>query len=132
MCGFVGYLGGNQFESTNNTLKGMADTIIHRGPDAYGAWFDEEASIALAHRRLSILELTEAGAQPMASTCGRYQCVKNATGLAKCCTRLHNHGQICKVLNHTETHNEIKLAQSIFWWTEHVCTNRLDVDTSFG
>ena len=72
MCGFAGFLGGNQFRQADTTLRKMADTITYRGPDAYGAWHDAAAGIALAHRRLSILELSEAGAQPMASACGRY------------------------------------------------------------
>lgn len=108
MCGFVGYLGGNQFESTNNTLKGMADTIIHRGPDAYGAWFDEEASIALAHRRLSILELTEAGAQPMASTCGRYVIAFNG-----------------EIYNHLALRNELKSSGKSQGWRGHSDTETL-------
>ncbi len=72
MCGFTGFLGGRQLGFAEATLLGMAGTIKHRGPDAYGAWHDEVAGVALAHRRLSILELSDAGAQPMQSACGRY------------------------------------------------------------
>lgn len=90
MCGFVGYLGGDQFGSTNRTLKSMANTIIHRGPDAYGEWFDEKYGIALAHRRLSIIELSEAGAQPMTSACGRYVIAFNG--------EIYNHLDIRKEL----------------------------------
>lgn len=45
---------------------------IHRGPDDTGAWVDEAAGVALAHRCLAILDLTPAGAQPMISVCGCY------------------------------------------------------------
>ena len=72
MCGFAGFLGGNQLRDADATLRKMAETILHRGPDAYGAWHNETAGIALSHRRLSILELSDAGAQPMTSACGRY------------------------------------------------------------
>ncbi len=72
MCGFTGFLGGDQVEAASATLQRMANAIVHRGPDAYGAWHDAGAGIALAHRRLSILELSAAGAQPMQSACGRY------------------------------------------------------------
>lgn len=72
MCGFVGFLGRDAFENADAVLQRMADAIAHRGPDAYGAWHDAQAGIALAHRRLSILDLSPAGAQPMASGCGRY------------------------------------------------------------
>ena len=48
----------------------MTDSLQHRGPDAEGVW--TEGGIALGHRRLSILDLSPAGAQPMHSTCERY------------------------------------------------------------
>jgi glycosyltransferase involved in cell wall biosynthesis len=50
----------------------MADRLYHRGPDDGGAWVDEAAGIALGHRRLSILDLSPAGHQPMVSPSGRY------------------------------------------------------------
>lgn len=59
MCGLAGYVG----EGDVATLEAMAVSLVHRGPDASGIWSGEHAG--LAHRRLSILELSEAGAQPM-------------------------------------------------------------------
>jgi asparagine synthase (glutamine-hydrolysing) len=50
----------------------MVNTLKHRGPDDHGVWIDHEGSIAFGHRRLSILDLSEAGHQPMESFCGRY------------------------------------------------------------
>ena len=63
MCGFVGYLGGDQFGSTNRTLKSMANTIIHRGPDAYGEWFDDLPPIKQL-RVLQIIALNEVCPSP--------------------------------------------------------------------
>lgn len=72
MCGIAGYLVSNKLLHPEGILQRMAGAIAHRGPDAYGAWLNMDSGVGLAHRRLSILELSQAGAQPMASACGRY------------------------------------------------------------
>jgi asparagine synthase (glutamine-hydrolysing) len=54
------------------TAAAMTATLVHRGPDAGGVWVDPEAGLALGHRRLSIVDLSPAGAQPMLSSCGRF------------------------------------------------------------
>lgn len=61
MCGITGFWG----EGSDKTLVRMRDALQHRGPDAYGTKLIGE--VGLAHRRLSILDLTEAGNQPMSS-----------------------------------------------------------------
>ena len=55
----------------------MADAISHRGPDDGDVWIDSGAGVALAHRRLSILDLSPTGHQPMQSACARYVVVYN-------------------------------------------------------
>jgi asparagine synthase (glutamine-hydrolysing) len=52
--------------------RGMAGSMVHRGPDDEGVWVDAEAGIALGHRRLSIVDLSPEGHQPMRSHCGRH------------------------------------------------------------
>ena len=75
MCGFVGFLG-NKFLKNNDfaksTLISMAKSLNHRGPDAHGYWIDVDYSLFLAHRRLSIVDLSKAGNQPMVSHSQRY------------------------------------------------------------
>lgn len=69
MCGVVGYWGDNANESLG--LK-MAARLKSRGPDSYGVHVESSSSLVLAHRRLSILDLSLAGSQPMESACGHY------------------------------------------------------------
>lgn len=74
MCGIAGIVDapGRAGSNALRAVAGdMAGTLAHRGPDASGVWVDEDAGAALAHTRLSIIDLSEAGAQPMASSCGR-------------------------------------------------------------
>lgn len=73
MCGIAGYFNTNLFQYNNiNILNGMGDVIAHRGPDSAGVWLDAPAGIGFVHRRLSIVDLSEAGSQPMHSESGRF------------------------------------------------------------
>lgn len=75
-------------------LRRMTCAIVHRGPDDEGEWLDPAAGIALGHRRLSILDLSSAGAQPMVSAYGRYVVVFNG--------EIYNHGLLRKDLDAEE------------------------------
>lgn len=81
MCGIAGLWskagGAGGAKNGANAASAMADALLHRGPDAGGAWSDPEAGIALSHRRLAIIDLSPAGAQPMASPDERYVTVFN-------------------------------------------------------
>jgi asparagine synthase (glutamine-hydrolysing) len=77
MCGITGFFQGHPPGERLAILRRMTDSIIHRGPDADGHWLDEQAGIALGHRRLSILDLSPNGAQPMHSRDGRWVVVYN-------------------------------------------------------
>lgn len=68
MCGIAGYLGA--FPA--GLARAMADRIAHRGPDDEGLFFDAAAGVGLVHRRLSIIDLSPAGHQPMTDRSGRY------------------------------------------------------------
>lgn len=73
MCGFAGYWG-SQFSSdeAHQVLQSMGEAIAHRGPDDSGVWFDATNRLGLSHRRLSIVDLSPAGHQPMLSASVRF------------------------------------------------------------
>ena len=79
MCGIAGIFGLSAAHGLDleDTARGMARTLKHRGPDDEGVWADVDMGVSLAHRRLAILDLTEAGHQPMLSSCERYVLVFN-------------------------------------------------------
>ena len=74
MCGITGFLTKNY---NSKDLQKMTDTLLHRGPDAEGIFFDGNSGIGLGHRRLSILDLSSNANQPYHSNCGRYVMVYN-------------------------------------------------------
>lgn len=79
MCGIAGFV---QFRPTSAVelearARQMADQLVHRGPDDSGTWADSASGVALGFRRLSILDLSPAGHQPMCSASGRYAMIFN-------------------------------------------------------
>ena len=79
MCGIAGYVNwcGESAATLHSTGQHMATTLLHRGPDDHGVWVDAANGITLAHRRLSIVDLSPAGHQPMVSAGERYVVVYN-------------------------------------------------------
>lgn len=84
MCGIAGIFTKGRVDPELLTV--MAGSIAHRGPDDQGIWTDDEAGIGFAHRRLSILDLSPQGHQPMHSASGRYVVCFNG--------EIYNHGEI--------------------------------------
>ena len=76
MCGIAGILSPNPAKLTGERLKKMTDAIAHRGPDGEGCWLSPSGLAGLGHRRLSIIDLSPAGTQPM-SYLGRYAVIHN-------------------------------------------------------
>ena len=74
MCGFAGFLRPSGFDagSAESVARAMAARLAHRGPDDEGVWTSAEDGLAFGHRRLSIVDLSPAGHQPMTSPSGRY------------------------------------------------------------
>lgn len=74
MCGITALFGPL---ASPEAVQAATDALVHRGPDAQGVWLDPDAPLALGHRRLSILDLSPTGAQPMHSADGRWVMVFN-------------------------------------------------------
>ncbi len=79
MCGLAGVIWRHKpaVESLDTVGRRMAQSLRHRGPDDHGVWSDPELSVLLVHTRLSIVDLSPAGHQPMISSCQRYVLVFN-------------------------------------------------------
>src|SRR5581483_11570337 len=80
MCGLAGFVDRSSRAGSYDlqaAAQAMGAAVAHRGPDDSGVFIDPEAGVALAHRRLSIQDLSAAGHQPMVSADGRYVIVYN-------------------------------------------------------
>lgn len=109
MCGIAGVVG----RGARAALPGMLGEIAHRGPDDEGTWHDDAREVALAHRRLSILDPTPAGHQPMCSADGRLWMVYNGEvyNFAELRAELEGVGE--RFRSHTDT--EVILAGYARW-----------------
>jgi asparagine synthase (glutamine-hydrolysing) len=119
MCGIVGLAGrtaGLDATELEARARAMADTVRHRGPDDDGVWSDADAGIALAHRRLSILDVTSGGHQPMLSSDGRSVIVFNGEiyNFQTLRARLSAFGHTFR--SHSDT--EVLLAAIVAWGVE--------------
>ena len=104
MCGIAGLFrpgGGDQGLLAGYARK-MADALRHRGPDAGNIWANARAGVAFGHRRLSILDLSEAGSQPMHSDCGRFTVTFNG-----------------EIYNHLSVRSELEAAGAAPNWRGH-------------
>ena len=80
MCGIAGLLDPGRTrgpDALGRDADRMADTLVHRGPDDHGRWVDPDGWVALSHRRLSVVDLTEHGHQPMVSADARWTLAYN-------------------------------------------------------
>lgn len=105
MCGITGIWFANPINESQLREKGlaMATAVTHRGPDAANVWIDSRCELVLAHRRLSILDLTEAGSQPMQSSCGRFFLTYNGECYNFPELRAKLQGEGCQFRSHSDT-----------------------------
>lgn len=108
MCGFAGFLGSSLPLDTAQVLRKMTNSIRERGPDGEGQWIDERAGIVMGHRRLSIVDLSAAGHQPMHSNSGRFVIIFNG-----------------EIYNHKLLRAELESELPGFLWRGHSDTETL-------
>lgn len=100
MCGIVGFFSDKPFAGNeSDILRGMRESLLTRGPDDCGLWIDSENRVALGHRRLSIVDLSASGHQPMRSENSRFMLVYNG--------EIYNHKELRAKL--------VSLVPSIVW-----------------
>lgn len=102
MCGIVGALSWGNFAIEETYIIKMRDAMIHRGPDGAGVWVSKDRRIGLGHRRLSIIDLSDAASQPMATADKRFWLVFNG--------EIYNHAAIRQELENLGYHQ---------WQTDH-------------
>ena len=98
MCGLVGFVskGLHKYEGVD-ILNKIKKTINHRGPNDDGIWFDKNINLYLGHQRLSILDLSISGSQPMHSSSKRYVIVYNG--------EIYNHLKLRKDIEEKTSNN---------------------------
>ena len=117
MCGIVGYVSSPKTPSSAELIKKMCAVIKHRGPDSAGEWLNSD--IALGHTRLSIIDVSEAGNQPMRSESGRYMISYNG--------EIYNYKELRSELegrgyrHKTQTDTEVLLNAFIEWKEKCLC-----------
>lgn len=118
MCGVAGFLwtGNRGSDEMRGIASRMADAIVHRGPDDSGVWLDSNAGIALAFRRLAIVDLSVHGHQPMRSASGRYIIVFNGEVYNHRILRRELESGGCTFRGHSDT--EVILAAFEEWGIE--------------
>ncbi|MCU1385399.1 MAG: asparagine synthase (glutamine-hydrolyzing) [Acidobacteria bacterium] len=104
MCGINGVLAfdGGSFSATEGYVSHMRDVLAHRGPDGASTWVAGDGRIGLGHRRLSIIDLSETAAQPMANEDGSLRIVFNG-----------------EIYNHAEIRRELTASGRHQWKTDH-------------
>ena len=120
MCGITGFweVPFRPKGELNEFARGMANAIAHRGPDDSGAWSDPQAGIALGHRRLSIIDLSSAGHQPMKSSSGRFVIAFNG--------EIYNHLELRAELDNSLKPRDLnRVAGTTLKWRGHSDTETL-------
>ena len=107
MCGISGFYS-NSLSTFDNAIIKMNSAIYHRGPDTNGQWYDKNSGVVLGHQRLSIIDLSKSGNQPMQSNSGRLVLTYNG-----------------EIYNHLDIRNELKKVNTNINWKSNSDTETL-------
>jgi asparagine synthase (glutamine-hydrolysing) len=123
MCGLTGFWnfrGQASKETLLTTVESMALAIQKRGPDSFGVWADEKEQLAFGHRRLAIVDLSEAGHQPMFSHSGRWVIIYNGEIYNTDELRKELIDEGCQFRSHSDTEVIVEACER--WGVEKTCT----------
>lgn len=127
MCGIIGIASSKNLINENDLIRGR-DSMVHRGPDSHGVWLSEDKKIGFGHRRLSIIDLTDAGHQPMTNLDQNISIVFNG--------EIYNHVDLKKKLQalgydfNSDSDTEVLLNSYIEWGVD--CLDNLNGMFAFG
>lgn len=121
MCGIAGIVSSNTNEISTDRLKRMTDTIAHRGPDGEGQWISDDGRVGFGHRRLSIIDLSAAGIQPM-HYMNRYSITFNG--------EIYNYvelKELCVKQGYQfHTHTDTEVIMALYDWKKEECLSYFD------
>jgi asparagine synthase (glutamine-hydrolysing) len=130
MCGINGFYS-KTLSTFNNVIEKMNSAIFHRGPDTNGVWVNKNLGIVLGHQRLSIIDLSVAGNQPMQSNSGRFILTYNG--------EVYNHLEIRKELEKSTSNIKWRgnsdtetLIEAIDFWGIDAALQKIDGMFAFG
>ena len=130
MCGINGFYSNSSLTFDNVILK-MNSAISHRGPDNSGVWQDKNSGIVLGHQRLSIIDLSDAGNQPMRSNSGRFILTYNG--------EIYNHLEIRKEIEKDNSNTKWRgnsdtetLLEAIDFWGIEITLQKIEGMFAFG
>ena len=130
MCGINGFYS-KSLSTFNNVIVKMNSAISHRGPDTNGTWLDKNSGIVLGHQRLSIIDLSVAGNQPMRSNSDRFILTYNG--------EIYNHLEIRRELEKSSSNIKWRgnsdtetLLEAIDFWGVETTLKKVDGMIAFG
>ena len=121
MCGIAGFITINNFtgHEIKTIINNMSSTLSHRGPDNTGYWICESGQVALGHKRLSILDLSTSGHQPMISSSNRFIIVFNG--------EIYNHLRLRQEIDVYKNSKNIVYHSSVYYYCTDIHATQTNI-----